>query len=86
MLTRAAIKESIPRPVMFDKPVKIRFWFNSRLDVDNNSILVKFIIDSLKGWIIEDDSKKYVRSIEINCHTEDYILAIVEEIQTNEEV
>lgn len=57
----------------FKHPVKIAFWFNDRLDIDNDSVFVKLTIDALKKWVIEDDSKKYVRSIELNCHEADCI-------------
>lgn len=70
-------RQKIPKKVYSD-PVCIRFWFNDRLDIDNDSIYMKLTIDALKGWIIQDDSKKYVRSVELNCHDEDYILVVVE--------
>lgn len=41
--------------------VEIRFRFNSNLDIDNHGYIKKMIIDGLKGYIIEDDSKKYVK-------------------------
>ena len=65
----------------FNVPVCIRFWFNDRLDIDNDSIFCKLIIDSLKGWVIEDDNKKYVQRIELNCHNENYILVVIERMK-----
>jgi hypothetical protein len=41
---------------------------------------MKLTIDALKGWIIQDDSKKYVRSVELNCHDEDCIRVVVKEV------
>lgn len=71
-------KQDIPRGKTFPYPVRIRFWFNDRLDIDNDSIYVKLTIDALKGWMIEDDNKKYVKSVEMNCHEENYILVRLE--------
>ncbi len=82
MLTRAAIKESIPRPVMFDKPVEFTYWFNSKLDLSNCSSYVKLIEDGTKGILIEDDNRKYVKRINMLWHNEDYILVQIKEIDT----
>lgn len=48
---------------MFKKPVKIKFYYNSRLDCDNHGYLNKLIIDALKGLVIQDDDKRYVKEI-----------------------
>ena len=43
------------------KPVALTFRYNSRLDLSNHSYLAKMIEDALKGVVIEDDSRRYVR-------------------------
>lgn len=70
-------RQKIPKKI-YNEPVFIRFWFNDRLDIDNDSIYMKLTIDALKGWLIQDDSKKFVRRVELNCHNEDHILVVVE--------
>lgn len=69
-------RQKVPRKV-FTEPVSIQFWFNDRLDIDNDAIYAKLTIDALKGWLIQDDSKKYVRRVELNCHDEQCILVVV---------
>lgn len=44
-------------------PVELRFLFNDRLDCSNHAVIVKTVEDAMKGWVIEDDSRKYVRRI-----------------------
>jgi hypothetical protein len=45
---------------LYTKPVKVTISYNSRLDVDNHSYLSKLIIDGLKGYLIADDTRKYL--------------------------
>lgn len=44
-------------------PVEIEIFFNSRLDIDNHGYLSKLIIDGLKGYLLEDDSPKFVKKL-----------------------
>ena len=53
-------RQKIPRR-MFQKPVELIFKYNSRLDLSNHSYLAKLIEDALRGYLIADDSRKYVR-------------------------
>lgn len=55
-------RQKIPRKP-FEKPVEIIFKYNSRLDVSNHGYLSKLIEDALKGYLIVDDSRKYVKRI-----------------------
>lgn len=54
--------QKIPRKI-FEVPVEITIFYNSRMDIDNHGFLTKMIIDALKGYLIQEDSKKYVCSI-----------------------
>ena len=47
----------------FDCPVDIELYYNSKLDCSNHAYLTKMIEDALKGHVIKDDTKKYVKSI-----------------------
>lgn len=53
-------RQKIPRRAS-EKPVELRFYYNSKLDVSNHGYLSKLIEDALKGYLIVDDSRKYVR-------------------------
>lgn len=62
-LVQTTLKQKrIPRK-MFSKPVSVRISYNSRLDIDNHGYLSKLIIDGLKGYLIEDDRRKYIRAL-----------------------
>ena len=58
---------------LFKKPVKITFWWNDRLDIDNHAYMGKMIADALKGYLMEDDSKRYYVEAAHKFHDEDYI-------------
>jgi len=48
----------------YEKPVDI--WVYAYFDkkpLDSSNVCVKFYEDSLKGWLIEDDSPRYVRGV-----------------------
>ena len=68
----------VPRK-LFKKPVRVTISYNSRLDIDNHSYLSKLIIDGLKGYLIEDDTKKYLTELNQKFWKEDGILVEVEE-------
>ena len=67
-MKKARIKKE---PLQF--PVKLVFRFNDRLDCSNHAILVKIIEDAMKGWIIKDDSRRYVKSITTEFYNGDSI-------------
>ena len=56
------LSKRIPRKI-FDNPIRINFYWNSMLDLDNHGYLAKLIIDGFKGYLIHDDTKKYVQEI-----------------------
>nr|DAU66743.1 MAG TPA: crossover junction endodeoxyribonuclease [Caudoviricetes sp.] len=70
---------NIPK-IPFNKPVRIIFYWNSRLDLDNEAYKRKLIIDALKGWIIHDDSKKYIKELVDKITNEDCIIIEIEEV------
>lgn len=47
----------------YDKPVSISFYWNDRLDIDNHAVLGKYILDSLKGYLIRDDDRRFVKEV-----------------------
>lgn len=62
------------------KPVRISFGFNDRMDIDNHAAIAKMIIDGLKGRVITDDSRRYVKAVEMHFHNEDYIEVVIEDV------
>ena len=62
-LTIQAMKEYGIEKKPLNYPVKCTYWFDDRLDLSNNSYVMKMIEDAMKGWIIKDDSRNYIKQI-----------------------
>lgn len=78
ILVKAAIRKQCRNVPVFGSPVTVRIRYNSRLDIDNHGYITKLIIDGMKGLLIKDDDKRYVREL-IQCfHTLDKQKIIVE--------
>ena len=67
-MVRACMDRQGVRKRPFEKPVEILLFWNDRLDVDNHSIMGKMIVDAMKGRLIQNDSKKWVRSVTHTFH------------------
>ena len=80
-MVRACMDRQGVRKRPFEKPVEILLFWNDRLDVDNHSIMGKMIVDAMKGRLIQNDSKKWVRSVTHTFHDRgDYIWVEVKEL------
>lgn len=64
----------------FKRPVIICFHWNDRLDIDNHAVMGKMIVDAMKGRVIEDDSRRFVKGVCHYFHDEDYVGVEVREI------
>jgi hypothetical protein len=71
-LVKQALNSARPLK-MFDKPVRINFYWNDNLDCSNHAYMGKMIEDCLKGYIIKDDSRRYVKEICHKFHDEPFI-------------
>lgn len=80
LLTRSAMNKQGVRNRPFEKPVVISMYFNDRLDCSNHAAIFKMIEDGMKGRIINDDNRRWVKGNEMYFHDEDYILVQVREI------
>lgn len=80
-LAQWCMKKAHIRKKVFESPVKITFLFDDGLDCSNHAVIVKAVEDAMKGWIIKDDSRRYVKSITTTFHEENCIRVIVEEIK-----
>ena len=78
-LVRSELRKQGIKPRCFKGPVIISFWWNDRLDIDNHAAMGKMIVDAIKGVLIEDDSRRYVRGVGHLFHDESYILVEVAE-------
>lgn len=79
-LVRAAMEDQNVRRVPFKKPVIVIFHWNDRLDIDNHAVMGKMIVDAMKGRVIEDDNRRWVKGVCHYFHDEDYILVEVREV------
>lgn len=79
LLTRSAMNKQEVRIRPFEKPVEISFLWNVRLDIDNHAIMGKMIVDAMKGRIINDDNRRWVKGVYHGFHDEDYILVQIRE-------
>jgi len=70
--------QGIPRK-QFEKPVTITMLWNDGMDIDNHAYIGKMIVDSLKGWLIKDDTKKYYAAITHRFHDKNYITVEIKE-------
>lgn len=81
LMTHAAMNRAhIPRK-MFSKPVNITMHWNDGLDIDNHAYMGKMIVDSLTGWLIQNDNRRYVKSVSHEFHDADYILVEITEVR-----
>ena len=55
-------KQGVPAGYV-QKPVEITFSWDDGLDCSNHAYAAKMIEDSIKGYIIKDDDRKYVKRI-----------------------
>lgn len=46
-------------------PVEIRFFWDDGLDCDNHAAMGKAFVDAMKGYLLPDDNRKWVRRV---CH------------------
>ena len=63
LLTQQALRKAGIHKGVYKEPVSITMQFNDRLDVDNHGYIIKLIIDGLKGYLIADDTKQYVKRV-----------------------
>ncbi len=64
-----------------NNPVILTFYFNDGLDISNHAAMAKMIEDGLKGRIIPDDNRKWVKGHEYYFHDKDYILVEIREVE-----
>lgn len=79
-MVQAAMRRCGVTKELFDKPVKIGFFWNDNLDVDNHAYMGKMIVDAMKGYLLHDDSRRYFQSVTHDYHDDNCIGVVVEEV------
>ena len=79
-LTISAMNRQEVRRTPFEKPVEISFLWNDRLDIDNHAVMGKMIVDAMKGRLINDDSRRWLKGVCHYFHDEEYILVQIREV------
>lgn len=62
-LTWAALKKARVKKQPVETPVEVRFYWQDGLDIDNHAVIGKAVVDALKGWVLPDDSPRWVRKV-----------------------
>lgn len=76
-VTAVLAQEHIGR-MPFARPVRITFWHNDRMDVDNHAIVEKLIVDALKGWLITNDDRRFYVERVSKFHADDCVRVRIE--------
>lgn len=63
MLTEFSMKRAHIRKQLVNYPVSVRFLWDDGLDLDNHAVLGKAIVDAMKGYILPDDNRRWVKEI-----------------------
>lgn len=63
MLATASMRKARVRKELVSGPVEIRFYWNDGMDVDNHAIIGKMVTDAMKGYILPNDNRKWVRKV-----------------------
>ena len=79
MVRSCLLQQAVPNKTFFN-PVCIIFRWNDSLDCSNHAYMAKLIEDGLKGYLIKDDSKKYVKGISHFFHDGNYIEVEIQEV------
>lgn len=80
-LVMVEMRRQLPKH-LHDNPVMITISYNSGLDIDNHSAISKQIIDGMKGYLLHDDTRKYVQCLIQKFHegSKDKIIVEVTEV------
>lgn len=62
-LTLLALRKAGISKGVLPGPAEIRFSFDDGLDVDNHAVIAKAVTDALKGYLIQDDNRRWLRKV-----------------------
>lgn len=76
-LVRLCLRAQNVPMYMFEKPVSICFYHNTRMDIDNHAAIEKMTVDALKGWVLREDDRRHYRERHSFFHDEDCMRVVV---------
>jgi Holliday junction resolvase RusA-like endonuclease len=79
-ICRLSMKKAGIKPTIYKRPVKIMFLWDDGLDIDNHAVMGKAFVDAMKGYVLKDDSRRYVVGVAHEFWDGEAIRVIVEEI------
>lgn len=63
MICRAAMNRAGIKSEFLEYPVEVRFFWDDDLDVDNHAALGKAFVDAMKGRILHDDNRMWLKKV-----------------------
>jgi hypothetical protein len=63
LIAQAAMRRAGVRRELVKGPVAVRFLWDDGLDCDNHAVLGKAFLDAMKGWVLPDDNRRWVRQV-----------------------
>lgn len=62
-LAAACMKRSRVRKELVREPVEVRFFWDDNLDCDNHAVIGKAVVDAMKGYLLPDDNRRWVKKV-----------------------
>lgn len=62
-LAVACMRRARIRKTMVRGPVEVRFYWDDNLDCDNHAVIGKAVVDAMKGYLLPDDNRRWVRKV-----------------------
>lgn len=62
-MTLAAMRRARLPQRLFECPVKVKFYWDDGLDVDDHAVIGKCVVDAMKGRVLHDDRRKWLRGV-----------------------
>jgi len=62
-LALLSMKKAGIRKRLLPYPVEITFRWDDGLDIDNHAVLGKAFVDAMKGYILRDDTRRFLRRV-----------------------
>lgn len=84
-LTISAMNKARVSRKPFEGPADIMFLWDDGLDADNHAYVAKLVVDAMKGRLLKNDSRKYVRSVTYGFHDRGNILVRVSEAEEGQD-
>lgn len=76
-LVRLCLRQQGVPVRLFEKPVSISFWHNTRMDIDNHAAIEKMTVDAIKGWLLRNDDRRHYREKHSFFHDENYMRVVI---------